>query len=50
MIANTGQYNRTVIGGGTKLDVDGIIGTKIQEAKFISNLKKHGLNGRVVIR
>lgn len=36
-IANTGRYNYTVTGGGTKLDVDGIIGTTIQEAKFISN-------------
>lgn len=34
-IANTGRYNYTVTGGGTKLDVDGIIGTTIQEAKFI---------------
>lgn len=35
-IANTGRYNYTVTGGGTKLDVDGIMGTTIQEAKFIT--------------
>ncbi len=34
-IANTGRYNYTVSGGGTTLDVDGIIGRTIQEAKFI---------------
>jgi hypothetical protein len=34
-IANTGKYNYTAVGGGAQFDVDGIIGTTIQEAKFI---------------
>jgi hypothetical protein len=36
-IEQTGPFNFTVLGGGTKVDIDGFTGSTILEAKFIGN-------------